>query len=151
MEDNVKQARRHKLIEMNHFRENYQQASQRREFDLYDPLALQKDLPIRIGDDDPRIGVSSIQRFEGEDLAVKKRKELQKEQMRVWTEEQLYEKEMVKKETDTEKEKYEKFQMSINAKMEALQIAAEKAKRDQLKYDNEYNKALVICVDLGRR
>ncbi len=39
--------------------------------------------------------------------------------------------------------KYDKFQMNINAKMNALQNAVEKAKKDQSKYDCEYNAALV--------
>jgi uncharacterized protein involved in exopolysaccharide biosynthesis len=70
--------------------------------------------------------------------------------MRIWTEEQLYEKERVKQELQAEKDKYEKFQMSINSKMQALQDAVENAKREQAKYDNDYNKSLVLCVHVGR-
>jgi hypothetical protein len=144
MDEKVKMEKRSKLVEINQYRDQYQKINQRRDFDLYDPMALRKDLPARISDDDPRIGVSSIQRFEGEDLGVSNREALQKEQMRVWTEEQMYEKERVKQQAKAETEKYEKFQMSINAKMQALQDAVETAKKDQAKYDNEYNKALVL-------
>jgi len=38
------------------------------EFDLNDPARFKKDKPARIGDSDPRCGVSSLQMFEGEDL-----------------------------------------------------------------------------------
>lgn len=39
--------------------------------------------------------------------------------------------------------KYDKFQISINEKMNALNEAVEKAKKDQAKQDTEYNSALV--------
>jgi hypothetical protein len=144
MDEKVKVAKRQQMVEMNEFRELHQKPHQRRDFDLYDPLALRKDFPARMSDQDPRIGVSTVQRFEGEDLAGVKRQALQKEQMRIWTEEQLYEKERMKQELQAEKDKYEKFQMSINAKMQALQDAVENAKREQAKYDNDYNKSLVL-------
>lgn len=50
---------------MNEFRMMHQQPDSRREFDLYDPDYLKKDKPARVSDDDPRCGVSSIQKFEG--------------------------------------------------------------------------------------
>lgn len=53
---------------INEFRALHQQPSSRREWDLYDPDALKKDKPARVHDDDPRCGISSIQKFDGEDL-----------------------------------------------------------------------------------
>jgi len=50
---------------LNEFRSLHQQPDSRREFDLYDPDYLKKDKPARVSDDDPRCGISSIQRFEG--------------------------------------------------------------------------------------
>lgn len=50
---------------MNEFRMMHQQPDSRREFDLYDPDYLKKDKPARVSDDDPRCGVSSLQKFEG--------------------------------------------------------------------------------------
>lgn len=50
---------------LNEFRTLHQQADSRREFDLYDPDYLKKDKPARVSDDDPRCGISSIQKFEG--------------------------------------------------------------------------------------
>lgn len=52
---------------LNDFRSLHQQPDGRREFDLYDPDYLKKDKPGRVSDDDPRCGISSIQKFEGKD------------------------------------------------------------------------------------
>ncbi|KAL2914447.1 hypothetical protein HK105_206014 [Polyrhizophydium stewartii] len=142
MDDQVAQARRHKMQQMNEFRRDFQQPFQRRDFDLYDPKALEKDLPARIDDEDERIGVSSLQRFEGEDLAVEGRIRLQKEQMKVWANEQVYEKERRRQEELNEKKKYEEFQKNINDKMTALQSAVDLAHRERARLDNEYNLAL---------
>ena len=67
---------------VNEFRVLHQQADSRREFDLNDPDALKKDKPARVSDDDPRCGVSSLQKFVGEDLNGKARQKLQQEQAR---------------------------------------------------------------------
>ena len=56
---------------LNEFRALHQQPSSRREWDLYDPDYLKKDKPARVHDDDPRCGISSIQKFDGEDLNSK--------------------------------------------------------------------------------
>jgi hypothetical protein len=49
---------------------------QRREFHLSDPNLIKRERPARDGDNDPRLGPSSIQSFEGEDfLAAQKKKE----------------------------------------------------------------------------
>merc|ERR1719169_264082 len=45
----------------------------RREYDLNDPLAKRKGVPARVGDDDPRCGPSSMQKFSGEDLMKEER------------------------------------------------------------------------------
>jgi hypothetical protein len=52
------------------FRAAAQGRGGRREWDLSRPDALRLDGPARAGDDDPRCGPASMQRFEGEDLAV---------------------------------------------------------------------------------
>ena len=44
------------------FQQLQQRREQRREFDLSDPKGLQKSLPARLGDDDPRCGPASIQK-----------------------------------------------------------------------------------------
>ena len=46
----------------------------------------------RIGDEDPRLGISSIQVFAGEDLKKSDRVKAQQAQQRNWLEQQTYEK-----------------------------------------------------------
>lgn len=53
----------------------------RREFDLNDPDYLKKDVPARVSDEDPRLSVSGLQHFEGEDLEFERRKKLQQQQL----------------------------------------------------------------------
>ncbi|KAA0193463.1 RIB43A domain with coiled coils 1 [Fasciolopsis buskii] len=76
---------------LNTFRYLHQQPESRREFDLYDPEALKKDRPARVSDDDPRCGVSSMQKFDGEDLNQQARSQYQREQMQGWFERQMEE------------------------------------------------------------
>ena len=64
------------------FRKEHQKTIDRREYDLYDPDSKKKDLPARVSDEDPRMTVSGLQTFNGEDLMYEKRKKLQQEQMR---------------------------------------------------------------------
>ena len=42
----------------------------RKEWDINRPDYKQIDSAARVGDDDPRIGTASMQKFEGEDLSV---------------------------------------------------------------------------------
>ena len=93
LDDQVSHDRKEQRHELEAYRKSYQQTPNRRDFDLYDPNALKKDLPARVNDDDPRCGISGMQRFEGEDLAYKERLALQREQMKTWTLEQTYERE----------------------------------------------------------
>jgi hypothetical protein len=93
LDDQVSHDRKEQRHELEAYRKSYQQTPNRRDFDLYDPNALKKDLPARVNDDDPRCGISGMQRFEGEDLAYKERLVLQREQMKTWTLEQTYERE----------------------------------------------------------
>lgn len=71
------------------FQMTSQQRTSRREYDLNDPHAVKNASPIRAGDDDPRLGVSSLQKFAGEDLAHDVRQKLQQQQMRQWNQQQL--------------------------------------------------------------
>jgi hypothetical protein len=82
-------------IALDEFRALHQQPSSRREWDLNDPDSLKKDFPARVSDDDPRCGVSSMQRFEGEDLNNRARCKYQTEQRREWAEQQMRERQLV--------------------------------------------------------
>jgi len=76
---------------INDFRSEHQRPEDRREFDIYDPDSKKKDKPARVSDDDPRCGISSLQKFLGEDLNEKARKKLQQEQNREWFTSQMME------------------------------------------------------------
>ena len=68
---------------LNQFRQEHQRPECRREFDLNDPDEKKKGIPARVSDDDPRCGISSMQKFLGEDLNGKERRKLQQEQNRL--------------------------------------------------------------------
>uniref|UniRef100_A0A4X2MD04 RIB43A domain with coiled-coils 2 n=1 Tax=Vombatus ursinus TaxID=29139 RepID=A0A4X2MD04_VOMUR len=70
------------------FRQTFQKPESRREFDLSDPLALKKDVPARVSDQDTSNTISGLQIFMGEDLNSKERKKAQEEQNREWALEQ---------------------------------------------------------------
>jgi len=70
--------------------------SQRREYDLNDPKAKSKALPMRIGDSDPRCGPASMLQFNGEDLLREERERQQKLATVDFIEQQKFEKEMLK-------------------------------------------------------
>ena len=95
----LKKRQEHDIRELdkatNEFRYLHQQPSNRREWDIYDPDSLKKDKPSRVSDDDPRCGIASLQKFDGEDLNNKARTKFQKEQLREWSEAQKKEKEQV--------------------------------------------------------
>lgn len=74
----------------------------RREFDLNDPLAKRKGQPARVGDDDPRCGASSMQKFSGEDLMKEERTRQQRAAMVSFIEQQKFEKVMITKQSNAE-------------------------------------------------
>ncbi|GFR41104.1 hypothetical protein Agub_g1749 [Astrephomene gubernaculifera] len=77
------------------FRQQQQLKHTRREWDINRPDAKQLDLPARVGDDDPRLGPSSLQKFDGEDLTAGDRKDAQIQQCVDWWAEQTAIKEAV--------------------------------------------------------
>ncbi|KAJ1340325.1 hypothetical protein BSLG_005095 [Batrachochytrium salamandrivorans] len=142
MDEHVIKARRHQLKQTNQFRQDFQQPHQRRDYDLYDPKALQKDHSAEIDGSgvSKEINISSLQRFE-EKIAAKTRLNLQKDQMRVWANDKVYEKERSQEELD--EKRYEQFQKNITDKMSVLQHSVEVAHRDQVVLDREYNMSMV--------
>jgi hypothetical protein len=65
---------------------------QRREFDLSDPNLIKTERPARDGDNDTRLGASSIQTFEGEDFLAQNRKKEAVSATREWLAYQMAEK-----------------------------------------------------------
>jgi len=74
---------------------------QRREYSLSDPNLIKTERPARDGDNDPRLGPSSIQYFEGEDFLAQQRKKEAVASTREWLAYQIAQKKEVQ---DREKE-----------------------------------------------
>ncbi|KER32698.1 hypothetical protein T265_01371 [Opisthorchis viverrini] len=110
---------------LNEFRALHQQPDSRREFDLYDPEALKKDRPARVSDDDPRCGVASMQKFEGEDLNGQARKQYQQEQAQNWLERQI--------------EERRRAEAARNEAESALKIEEEQRKLQKAKQEQDDN------------
>ncbi|XP_004700280.1 RIB43A-like with coiled-coils protein 2 [Echinops telfairi] len=85
LENRERRDRRNLCRAINNFQQSSQLPESRREFDLSDPLALRKDLPARLSDNDARNSISGMQKFLGEDLNYHTRKKLQEEQNREWS------------------------------------------------------------------
>ncbi|XP_050412999.1 RIB43A-like with coiled-coils protein 2 [Patella vulgata] len=124
------------------FRQLHQQPESRREFDLYDPDALKKDKPARVHDDDPRCGISSLQKFEGEDLNNPARIKLQQEQKKHWLEQQKRELEQAKRNQDMADKLYQLKQKELDQRAMELQEAEEQCRRAINMATTDYNKAL---------
>jgi hypothetical protein len=92
MDRDVQRARREMNMSVQAYREQMQQKHMRREWDLNDPDTLRKDRPARVGDYDPMLGPSSIQKLAGEDLEYGNRMRKQQQQQAMWVVEQMAEK-----------------------------------------------------------
>uniref|UniRef100_A0A0B7A525 RIB43A-like with coiled-coils protein 2 n=1 Tax=Arion vulgaris TaxID=1028688 RepID=A0A0B7A525_9EUPU len=124
------------------FRALHQQPSLRREWDLYDPDALKKDKPARVHDDDPRCGISGMQKFCGEDLNGKARKKFQNEQASVWHDAQMREKSRAKQNQDEADRLYDLKQKELDLRAIELQEAEEQCKKAINMATASYNDAL---------
>ncbi|KAG1662676.1 hypothetical protein FOA52_014602 [Chlamydomonas sp. UWO 241] len=80
--------RRQRAEDLNSFRNTNQLTHTRKDWDLNRPDGKVIDGPARVGDDDPRLGPSSMQTFAGEDLSAGDRKKAQMEQAKAWWDEQ---------------------------------------------------------------
>ncbi|KAK4886243.1 hypothetical protein RN001_002514 [Aquatica leii] len=106
LEQKESEERKKLALEVNNFRVNFQKFQDRREYDLNDPDAVRKCLPARLHDDDPRLGLSSVQKFEGEDVASEERKKIQREQIQSWLQQQMEERDNADKERKAADEAY---------------------------------------------
>jgi len=127
---------------LNEFRALHQQPNARREWDLYDPDYLKKDKPARVHDDDPRCGISSLQKFDGEDLNGKARKKFQNEQARNWHEAQMREKAQAKRNQDAADQLYDLKQKELDQRAMDLQSAEENCRKAINMAQAAYNDAL---------
>lgn len=62
MKNKITKERRRIENEIIEYHNKYQRKEDTREFDLNDPKQILKSLPARIGNNDPRLGISSAQK-----------------------------------------------------------------------------------------
>ncbi|XP_064399349.1 RIB43A-like with coiled-coils protein 2 [Halichondria panicea] len=124
------------------YRKEHQRVRDRREFDLYDPDSLKKDLPARVSDEDPRLTISGVQVLSGEDLMSEKRKKLQQEQTREWTSQQKAEKERLAMEEREANRLYELKACEMDQRAVKLAMAEEEARKALNTAQRDYNLAL---------
>ncbi|CAD5115286.1 DgyrCDS4279 [Dimorphilus gyrociliatus] len=140
-----KEEKRRLEQDLNRFRFEEQGKIRQREWDLNDPLALQRQLPIRCGDTDPRLGPSSLQVFGGEDLRAKERKRLQQDQMRNWSLEQQNLKRDSKQIEEEANTYYQNLRKMEDYRWTELNRLLDEAKYANNKAQSEYNMNLAIC------
>lgn len=85
-----------KKDDLERFRQENQLKFTRKEWDLNRPDGKLIDTAARVGDDDPRLGPASLQKFDGEDLSAGDRKAAQHDQAKSWWEEQAAQKAALK-------------------------------------------------------
>ena len=133
---------------LNEFRALHQQPESRREWDLYDPDAKKKDKPARVSDDDPRCGISSLQKFDGEDLNNKARTKFQNEQLREWSAQQAREKQQADNNQKKADRLYELKMRELDERACELQRAEDACRRAINSATADYNKALVSYISI---
>lgn len=90
-----------------------------REWDLARPDARKLDVPARLGDDDPRCGAASLQKFAGEDLTKGERELAQMQQCKAWWDEQA---DMTAQRQ--QQERIDKQQQAVSARtLDAVQLS----------------------------
>lgn len=129
---------------LNEFNFSYQKVDQRREYDLYDPDRLKKDKPARVCDDDPRCGVSSIQKFDGEDLNGKNRTVAQREQVKNWLDMQISAKTDALNAHRQAQRLYDLKQLELDKRTCDLMEAEDECRRAVNKAMSNYNEALSL-------
>ncbi|XP_071960398.1 RIB43A-like with coiled-coils protein 2 [Antedon mediterranea] len=124
------------------FRSLHQQPDAAREWDLNDPDGKKKDKPARVHDDDPRCGISSLQKFDGEDLNSKARQNLMQEQMREWTKKQKAERDLQNKRQTEADRLYDLHRREMDQRAVELTQAEMDCRRNINQSVKDYNKAL---------
>lgn len=126
---------------VNDFRSQYQKPDSRKEFDLYDPDGKKKDKPARVSDDDPRCGVSGMQKFCGEDLNSKERKKLQQEQLREWSMAQKREKDDAQAQQRYADKLYDMKRVELDQRAIELDLSERECRRQIEKSRKDFNLA----------
>ncbi|KAG9392639.1 hypothetical protein J8273_5996 [Carpediemonas membranifera] len=142
MEAATMDQKRKQNAELNEFRLKHQTYNQRLEFDLNDPKYQHKQGVLREGDEDTRLGVSSGQVMEGEDLTAQERRNKQQKQLRAWLLQQAREREEAERQRKEEELAQEEAVMAgLTVAEQAKARAAAEARRVR-EQETEMNKRL---------
>ncbi|XP_069841892.1 RIB43A-like with coiled-coils protein 2 isoform X2 [Dendropsophus ebraccatus] len=133
------------------YRAQHQKPETRREFDLYDPDALKKDRPARVSDDDPRCGPASLQKFDGEDLSEKKRRELQTDMTKKCLTEQKDERKRSEAQQKYADNLYDMKRIELDERAQHLSTMEEECRKAVDMATNSYNQALAMEASERRR
>lgn len=140
---NELQRERHQIErDMNEFRLGHQRKEQTREFDLNDPEYKRKSRPARIGDDDPRLTISSAQKFQGEDIDSSERLRLQQAQQRAWLQQQMHEKNQAKSDENEANRMLINAMATYNQRSRDVCNANRNLRKEVHTTTAEYNRAL---------
>lgn len=144
LERQVELQRRQKACDNAAYNHAYQRKQFRREYDLSHPDQLRNDLPVRISDDDPRLGVSACQIFHGEDPNYAHRTVLQKKQMRDWTAAQISEKEAGRTEAAQADRVFAARQQEFLSRAVELDNIQQRQTKEKRLVADEFNHAMVV-------
>ncbi|CAF4898337.1 unnamed protein product [Rotaria sp. Silwood1] len=128
---------------LNEFRALHQQPPAQREWDLNDPDFLKKDMPARVSDDDPRCGIASLQKFQGEDLNSRARNKYQQEQLREWSRLQQEDHQRTQQQQQAADRLFNAKQNELDQRSVELQRAEEECRKAINESIKNYNDALV--------
>jgi len=132
---------RARQVEAVEFSKKHLRKENRREFALSDPDYLKKDRPAREGDDDPRCGPASIQKFDGE--AIEADKTINKKNYHnlqaSWLIEQMEEKKAIKEAERQKEAAYDDQVIMANHIRGVMETHIDATKRSNKKAESDYN------------
>ena len=129
------------LKELSHFQKTVQTKESRRDFDLTGFQGVS----ARESDDDPRLSVSGVQKFDGEDLHKPHRVKMQQREISQWSAEAVALKEQQKKEQIEEALSYSKSSVEQDKHITQLEEELKDARREATKELADFNRSLVAA------
>merc|ERR1712196_218538 len=144
LERQVELQRRQKSCDDAAYNHAYQRKQFRREYDLSNPDALKNDLPVRIGDEDPRLGPASMQVYHGEDPGYAQRVAAQKKQMRDWNMAQMDEKIKSQEQVAQADRVFAARQQEFLSRATELDNIQQKQHSEKRLVADEFNHAMVV-------
>merc|ERR1719478_1113306 len=115
---------------------------QRREYDLSDPNLIKRERPTRDGDNDPRLGPSSIQNFEGEDFLAQVRKKEQGASTREWLAYQIAQKKAVQEQEKEADRLHDEAMMTANQVRGLCEKASVEEQMAEKRFESEENQRI---------